>query len=149
MDGVAGLGYRPNATLDTIESARNRLHDLIGDVALLPSEDQTHLVAQVGLKARGLLNAELSRAVYKSQEIGSGGPIAPLSARAAPRPGGADVENPWSRAPQLAAWLEDQNTTHTRGRTYYPITQGKTERCHRSMKNLQARSPPSKHTDDQ
>jgi len=36
---------------------------------------------------------------------------------------------------ELAAWLEGKNMTHTRGRPYHPMTQGKIERWHRSMKN--------------
>ncbi len=36
---------------------------------------------------------------------------------------------------ELAAWLEAQDMTHTRGRPYHPMTQGKIERWHRSMKN--------------
>ncbi len=36
---------------------------------------------------------------------------------------------------ELAAWLEAQGMTHTRGRPYHPMTQGKIERYHRSMKN--------------
>ena len=36
---------------------------------------------------------------------------------------------------ELAEWLENQNMTHTRGRPYHPMTQGKIERWHRSMKN--------------
>ena len=36
---------------------------------------------------------------------------------------------------EMAAWLEAQDMTHTRGRPYHPMTQGKIERWHRSMKN--------------
>ena len=36
---------------------------------------------------------------------------------------------------ELAVWLADQGMTHTRGRPYHPMTQGKIERHHRSMKN--------------
>jgi putative transposase len=36
---------------------------------------------------------------------------------------------------ELAIWLENQAMTHTRGRPYHPMTQGKIERYHRSMKN--------------
>ena len=35
----------------------------------------------------------------------------------------------------LADWLEQNGMTHTRGRPYHPMTQGKIERYHRSMKN--------------
>lgn len=35
----------------------------------------------------------------------------------------------------LAKWLEGQGMTHTRGRPYHPMTQGKIERWHRSLKN--------------
>ena len=37
---------------------------------------------------------------------------------------------------ELKAYLEDQNIRHIRTRTYHPMTQGKIERYHRSMKNL-------------
>ncbi len=37
---------------------------------------------------------------------------------------------------ELADWLQDNGMTHTRGRPYHPMTQGKIERWHRSMKNL-------------
>ena len=38
-------------------------------------------------------------------------------------------------ASELKAYLDDQGMTHTRGRPYHPMTQGKIERWHRSMKN--------------
>ena len=37
---------------------------------------------------------------------------------------------------ELAKWLEAQGMAHTRGRPYHPMTQGKIERWHRSMKNV-------------
>lgn len=36
---------------------------------------------------------------------------------------------------ELAEWLKDNDMTHTRGRPYHPMTQGKIERWHRSLKN--------------
>ena len=36
---------------------------------------------------------------------------------------------------QLGAWLQDHGITHTRGKPYHPMTQGKIERYHRSLKN--------------
>jgi putative transposase len=36
---------------------------------------------------------------------------------------------------QLGSWLEEHGLTHTRGKPYHPMTQGKIERYHRSMKN--------------
>ena len=38
-------------------------------------------------------------------------------------------------AAELKRYLSDQGMTHTRGRPYHPMTQGKIERWHRSMKN--------------
>jgi transposase InsO family protein len=35
---------------------------------------------------------------------------------------------------ELRQWLQDQNMVHTRGAPYHPMTQGKIERYHRSMK---------------
>src|SRR5262249_52481735 len=35
----------------------------------------------------------------------------------------------------LGKWLEDNGIRHIRGRPYHPMTQGKIERYHRSMKN--------------
>lgn len=37
---------------------------------------------------------------------------------------------------KLAEYLEEKEMTHTRGRPYHPMTQGKIERYHRSMKNV-------------
>jgi putative transposase len=37
---------------------------------------------------------------------------------------------------ELKKYLTDQGFTHTRGKPYHPMTQGKIERYHRSMKNL-------------
>jgi transposase InsO family protein len=39
-------------------------------------------------------------------------------------------------AKDLAAYLERHGLVHTRGRPYHPMTQGKIERYHRSMKNV-------------
>ena len=36
---------------------------------------------------------------------------------------------------ELGKWLEDKGISHIRGRPYHPMTQGKIERYHRSMKN--------------
>jgi transposase InsO family protein len=36
---------------------------------------------------------------------------------------------------ELGDWLEDNGISHIRGRHYHPMTQGKIERYHRSMKN--------------
>src|SRR5258707_12283975 len=36
---------------------------------------------------------------------------------------------------QLGSWLGEHGMTHTRGKPYHPMTQGKIERYHRSMKN--------------
>src|SRR5882757_991194 len=36
---------------------------------------------------------------------------------------------------QLGAWLAEHGMTHTRGKPYHPMTQGKIERYHRSLKN--------------
>jgi putative transposase len=36
---------------------------------------------------------------------------------------------------QLGAWLEERGMRHTRGKPYHPMTQGKIERYHRSLKN--------------
>ena len=36
---------------------------------------------------------------------------------------------------ELKGWLDQRAMTHTRGRPYHPMTQGKIERWHRSMKN--------------
>jgi len=37
---------------------------------------------------------------------------------------------------ELKSWLKDQGIEHTRGAPYHPMTQGKIERYHRSMKNV-------------
>jgi putative transposase len=36
---------------------------------------------------------------------------------------------------QLSAWLDEHGMSHTRGQPYHPMTQGKIERYHRSLKN--------------
>ena len=36
---------------------------------------------------------------------------------------------------QLGSWLAQHGMKHTRGKPYHPMTQGKIERYHRSMKN--------------
>ena len=36
---------------------------------------------------------------------------------------------------QLASWLAEHEMDHTRGKPYHPMTQGKIERYHRSLKN--------------
>jgi putative transposase len=36
---------------------------------------------------------------------------------------------------QLDSWLEEHGMTHTRGKPYHPMTQGKVERYRRSLKN--------------
>ena len=36
---------------------------------------------------------------------------------------------------ELKDWLDERGMDHTRGRPYHPMTQGKIERWHRSLKN--------------
>jgi len=36
----------------------------------------------------------------------------------------------------LKEYLDDEGISHTRGKPYHPMTQGKVERYHRSMKNI-------------
>ena len=36
---------------------------------------------------------------------------------------------------QLASWLAEHDMDHTRGKPYHPMTQGKIEHYHRSLKN--------------
>ncbi len=38
-------------------------------------------------------------------------------------------------ASELSQWLDGQGMSHTRGRPYHPMTQGKIERYHRTLKN--------------
>src|SRR5437879_5851187 len=38
-------------------------------------------------------------------------------------------------ARQRGSWLEEHGLTHTRGKPYHPMSQGKIERYHGSMKN--------------
>ena len=37
---------------------------------------------------------------------------------------------------QYAPYLEEEGIGHTRGKPYHPMTHGKIERCHRSLKNI-------------
>jgi len=43
---------------------------------------------------------------------------------------------PCNVAKDLAEYLRKHSLGHTRGRPYYPMIQGKSERYHRSMKNV-------------
>jgi transposase InsO family protein len=36
---------------------------------------------------------------------------------------------------ELRAWLDENNIPHTRGKPYHPMTQGKIERWHRTLKD--------------
>jgi transposase InsO family protein len=36
---------------------------------------------------------------------------------------------------ELKDWLAENGMTHTRGKPYHPMTQGKIERWHRTMKD--------------
>jgi putative transposase len=38
-------------------------------------------------------------------------------------------------AAELADWLNEQGMSHTRGKPYHPMTQGKIERWHLSLKS--------------
>jgi transposase InsO family protein len=42
---------------------------------------------------------------------------------------------------ELGEWLDDNGIRHIRGRPYHPMTQGKIERYHRSMKNRAGDQP--------
>ena len=44
-------------------------------------------------------------------------------------------KGPSSVASELADWLEQQGMRHTRGKPYHPMTQGKIERWHLSLKS--------------
>ena len=62
-------------------------------------------------------------------------------ARVRHRPRLLSDNGPWGRPPcyisgELKTWLQKQAIEHTRGAPYHPMTQGKIERYHRSMKNV-------------
>jgi transposase InsO family protein len=57
-------------------------------------------------------------------------------ARVCHRPRLLSDNGPCYISQELRAWLEDQGMEHTRGAPYHPMTQGKIERYHRSMKNV-------------
>ncbi|MCZ6829775.1 MAG: integrase core domain-containing protein [Gammaproteobacteria bacterium] len=42
----------------------------------------------------------------------------------------------WAGAGTSCPWLQKRDIEHTRGAPYHPMTQGKIERYHRSMKNV-------------
>src|ERR1700730_7492913 len=56
-------------------------------------------------------------------------------ARVRQRPRLLSDNGPSYLSPQLGSWLQEHGLTHTRGKPYHPMTQGKIERYHRSMKN--------------
>jgi putative transposase len=51
-----------------------------------------------------------------------------------PRP--LSENGPCYLAKNLSVYLEENAMDHTRGRLYHPMTQGRIERYHRSMKNV-------------
>jgi transposase InsO family protein len=55
--------------------------------------------------------------------------------RVQPRPRLLSENGPSYLSAQLGSWLAEHGMTHTRGQPYHPMTQGKIERYHRSMKN--------------
>jgi transposase InsO family protein len=57
------------------------------------------------------------------------------SAKAHHRPRLLSDNGPSYVSAELRHWLDDQGIGHTRGAPYHPMTQGKIERWHRSMKN--------------
>jgi putative transposase len=57
------------------------------------------------------------------------------NARIKHRPRLLSDNGPCYLSKQLAKYLESKEMTHTRGAPYHPMTQGKIERYHRSMKN--------------
>ena len=52
-----------------------------------------------------------------------------------PRPRLLSDNSPSYLLAQLGAWLKQHGITHTRDQLYHPMTQGKIERYHRSLKN--------------
>ena len=51
------------------------------------------------------------------------------------RPRLLSYNGPSCGSAELATWLKARAMAHTRGKSYHPMTQGKIERWHRSMKN--------------
>ena len=60
----------------------------------------------------------------------------PFCVRVEPKPRLLSDNGPCYVAKDLAAYLKQHGLGHTRGRPYHPMTQGKIERYHRSMKNV-------------
>ncbi len=52
-----------------------------------------------------------------------------------PRPKLLSDNGPCYISAELQDWLKDHELSHTRGKPYHPMTQGKIERWHRSLKN--------------
>src|SRR6266481_5612568 len=58
-----------------------------------------------------------------------------MTSRATSWPGSCAPPCRQPTCPIRGKWLEDNGIRHIRGRPYHPMTQGKIERYHRSMKN--------------
>ena len=52
-----------------------------------------------------------------------------------PRPKLLSDNGPCYISAELQDWLKDHELSHTRGKPYHPMMQGKIERWHRSLKN--------------
>ena len=97
--------------------------------ALLPSSTSSLLLslvpAVVDPLRRGLSLLDLARA-----QAGVDG------VRVVHRPRLLSDNGPCYISQELADYLDTHGLTHTRGAPYHPMTQGKIERYHRSMKNV-------------
>jgi hypothetical protein len=70
--------------------------------------------------------------VVKYVNLGTGVP----NAQVAQRPRLLSDNGPCYISKSLRQYLEEHNMAHTRGKPFHPMTQGKIERYHRSMKNI-------------
>src|SRR5512133_3582951 len=92
----------------------------------LSQEGITNYLAQAAKTPSGCFSTPHPRLPYRTR----------YSISQRPRPMSLLSDNgPSYVSSELGKWLEDNGIRHIRGRPYHPMTQGKIERYHRSMKN--------------
>jgi putative transposase len=91
---------------------RDRTRKTIEILALKPEAEDVAATLDLALKASGLDQAKV---VHRPRLLSDNGSS--------------------YIAADLAKWLDDQNMAHIRGAPYHPMTQGKIERWHQTLKN--------------
>lgn len=120
-DGLEGL----ESLSRSVNCHWNRIPDSVRELAWHITDSREYFISESSVYR-----------ILKSHDLMTSPEFVVMSATVWHRPCLLSDNGPCYVPKELKSWLETNKMKHTRGAPYHPMTQGKIERYHRSMKNV-------------